>query len=251
MSIIVNNGVANIKETPGIIADTSSNFPIVDKISEGTIFISTTDGTIWRAQSGGWVLLGGGQSIYNLQQVVDATSSPVLKLGIIWTLIDTTDPLFQSIWEQYAGGFTITSTQNDFQIQYDILQFQGRRVSTGDTFTLSNFYTKKNNQLILYPEDSGTISLQDPPFISTISSTPFTPLGTRNGIYRTVAGASSIVLNPANWDDRKTVTFCVDQTFTFSATGGATIKGNAFVNKTGLFYATFLKDFNTFYISHV
>ena len=259
MSITVNNGVSNIKATPGIIADDYANIPAATDVATGTIFIDTVGLMIYRSEAGGWFVLGGG-SIPNLQQVLDAGNTAANQSI---TLSDSSGDISyfypyniicektgNSITEHYSSGIDTTDLATNIKTSYrpNFINFQNlvsldiQQLYPNPTFS---------NQKSYLPEDNGTLALQNPPFISTISSTPFTPTGTKNGIYRVATGASSIVLNPANWVDRKTLTFCFDITaVTFSITGGATLRGLPIINVAGLYYVTYLSSFNTFYLSH-
>lgn len=260
MSITINNGVANIKGTPGIIQDSFVNIPAAVDVANGTIFIDTVSLNILINLNGVWTLLYAPGGIPNLQQVLDSGNTAANQSITISDSSNNISYFFpyniicektgDSTTEHYSSGIDTTDFVTNIKTSYrpNFINFQNLvGLNIQQLYPNSTFANQKS----YLPENDGTLALQDPPFISTINSSPFTPSGTKNGIYRTVAGASSIVLNPANWVDRKTLTFCVDQTFTFSATGGATIKGNAVVNKLGLFYATYLQSFNTFYISHV
>jgi hypothetical protein len=60
MAININNGVQNIKSTPGMIADDYANIPAASNVANGTLFVDTVGLNIYRAQSGGWFVLGGG-----------------------------------------------------------------------------------------------------------------------------------------------------------------------------------------------
>ena len=126
-------------------------------------------------------------------------------------------------------------------LAFDVLGIAQQRLQPNQSFSARS----------TLPETDGTLALQDPPLQFSINSTPFTPNATYNRIYRVIAGASSIVLNPSNWIDRRTLTFCFDVTaITFSVTGGATLRGIALINVTGLYYVTYLSSVNTFYLSH-
>jgi hypothetical protein len=72
MSLYFNNNTANIKETPGFIADTFSNRPAAGNVSIGTIFIGTDNNSIYRSDGTNWSTLGGGGSTPNLQAVLTA-----------------------------------------------------------------------------------------------------------------------------------------------------------------------------------
>lgn len=69
MSLNFNNGVANIRQTPGIISNISANKPGAADVATGTLYISTDTGTIERSDGATWVSLGGG-STADLQTVL-------------------------------------------------------------------------------------------------------------------------------------------------------------------------------------
>lgn len=75
MSITINNGVSNIKATPGIIADDYANIPAATNVATGTIFIDTVGLTIYRSESGGWFALGGGGGTPNFDAVLNQGNS--------------------------------------------------------------------------------------------------------------------------------------------------------------------------------
>jgi hypothetical protein len=71
MSIILNNGVQNIKGTPGIIQDSFVNIPAANTLANGTIFIDTVSLNILINISGIWTLLyAGGGSTPNIDTVL-------------------------------------------------------------------------------------------------------------------------------------------------------------------------------------
>jgi len=262
MSIILNNGVQNIKGTPGIIQDSFVNIPAATSVANGTIFIDTVSLNILINLSGIWTLLYASGSTPNLDQVVaagnavndqtieiyDTTTSTLVEIGGSFISII----LFPNVrLSQYYDRLEIadySTTLRQVSLYADKLRWIETTGGTRqDLFPNTTFA----GQVVYLPESNGTIALQDEPLQASINSTPFTPSGTFNKIYRVVAGASSIVLNPANWIDRKTLTFCFDVTaVTFSVTGGATLRGIALINNTGLYYVTYLSSANTFYLSH-
>lgn len=264
MSITVNNGVANIKGTPGIIQDSFVNIPAAVDVANGTIFIDTVSLNILINLNGFWTLLYASGSTPTLQQVLNAGNTAT-DVGIIlndtvnnnatceingnYFVLDNSNPANNSVLTSYFLRIINNVDAILLYLRPEYLQFGN------NSSTLVNQYIYPNpnyaNQKAYIPESNGTLALQDPPFISTINTAAVTVNGTKNGIYRVATGAVTVTLQPSNWGDRKTLTFCVEANFTFVATGGATIKGVAFVNKTGLFYATYLSSFNTFYISHV
>jgi len=262
MSIILNNGVQNVKNTPGIIQDSSINLPLATSVANGTVFIDNDSLNILINKNGIWTLLYASGSTPTLQQVLTAGNTATDKTIII-------DNTIQGLLTTIGDGFNgMTVDDNNAQVygQYrnNIISLQdaGNNKSVELTFDFLTFTVPGFSNQYLYPnpasiakvylpENDGTLALQDPPLQSSITTTPFTPSGTKNRIYRVQAGASSIVLNPANWVDRKTLTFCFDVTaVTFSVTGGATLRGIALVNITGLYYVTYLSSANTFYLSH-
>ena len=60
MGIIVNNGVTNISNTPGIITDVFDNRPAATTVAIGTLFISTNTQAIFTNVAGTWVQVGKG-----------------------------------------------------------------------------------------------------------------------------------------------------------------------------------------------
>lgn len=82
MSITINNGVSNIKATPGIIADDYANIPAATNVATGTIFIDTVGLMIYRSEAGGWFALGGGGGTPTIQQVVD-TGNTIINNNIL------------------------------------------------------------------------------------------------------------------------------------------------------------------------
>lgn len=260
MSITVNNGVANIKGTPGIIQDSFVNIPAAVDVANGTIFIDTVSLNILINLNGVWTLLYAPGGIPNLQQVLDSGNTAINQDMILSDSSNNVASIYpyniicektgNAVTEHYSNGIDTTDLITNIKTSYkanfinfqDLISLNIQQLYPNQTFA---------NQKTYLPENDGILALQNPPFISTINTAAVTVNGTKNGIYRVATGAVTVTLQPSNWVDRKTLTFCVESSFTFVATGGATIKGIAFVNKTGLFYATYLQSFNTFYISHV
>lgn len=260
MSIIVNNGVQNIKGTPGIIQDSFVNLPAATTVANGTIFIDTVSLNILINISGVWTLLYSTGGTPNLQQVLDSGNTAINQDMILSDSSNNVASIYpyniicektgNSITEHYSSGLDVTDLTTNVKTSYKATQINFQNLVS---LNLQQLYpnTTFANQKMYMAESDGTLALQDPPLQANINSTPFTPSGTFNKIYRVVAGASSIVLNPSQWVDRKTLTFCGDVTYTFSATGGATLRGQSFINNTGLIYVTYLQSANTFYISHI
>jgi hypothetical protein len=110
-----------------------------------------------------------------------------------------------------------------------------------------------DNQKVYLPAYNGTLATTQPQFQATINSTPYTINGADQNLYTVVTGANNIILNPANWLNRITVTLLVDITGTsFSTTGGATIRGavgGTFAISVGMVSVMYFQSNNTFYIS--
>lgn len=262
MSIVLNNGVQNIKGTPGIITADFATAPAANFVAIGTIWIDSVSLNILQSDGNNWNTIGGAGSIPNLSQVLTAGNTAT---DLDFTLEDSV-----TLTETYVSGSAISIVKFpavrttfyynfweiiDNSVAQRITRIYPDYIYFEETVSNQKAYLYPNltyaGQIARLPESSGTISLQDPPLQASINTTPFTPSGNYNKIYRVIAGASSIILNPANWVDRKTLTFCGDVTYTFSAAGGATLRGQAFINATGLVYVTYLSSANTFYISHI
>lgn len=61
--IAFNNGVANVRQTPGISADTLTNRPVATVVAVGTIYITTDTNNIYRSDGENWVLIGSGSGV--------------------------------------------------------------------------------------------------------------------------------------------------------------------------------------------
>ena len=223
--INLNNGVANVKQTPAIIADILSNIPSANSVGEGTLFIDITTRQILRSESGGWITYGFG-AVPDLQSV--------LNVGNLATNIE-----IESLDSVANETFIIRGTYLEW---LELTGNQGQYLYPSPAFALQKVYL---------PSYDGNLAVTQHQIQADIISTPYTLNGDNQNSYRVRAGASSIVLNPANWVDRITVTLCFDVTaVTFSVTGGATLRGIALINVTGLYYVTYLSSANTFYLSH-
>lgn len=60
MAIVINNSVANINNTPGIITDVIANRPSASLVANGTLFISTDTQAIYTNNNGAWLQVGKG-----------------------------------------------------------------------------------------------------------------------------------------------------------------------------------------------
>jgi hypothetical protein len=58
--IAFNNGVANVRQTPGISADTLANRPAATVVAVGTIYITSDTNNIYRSDGENWILIGSG-----------------------------------------------------------------------------------------------------------------------------------------------------------------------------------------------
>jgi hypothetical protein len=68
--IAFNNGVTNVLETPGIIADTVINQPAATAVAVGTLYIQTDAGKIERSNGSTWDSIGGGGSTPGIDDVL-------------------------------------------------------------------------------------------------------------------------------------------------------------------------------------
>jgi hypothetical protein len=263
MSIKINNQIINAKKLPAIYNNIDSDAGPASQYPDGFLLIDTPANRILINDGASWVdVTSGTFSAPTLDQVVAAGNDVNDGVIIVYdTIVDTSNTiggsfisinLFPNVrLTQYYDRLEIvdySTTNRQTKFFADQIQFEE---TTG--FIKQNLKPNSSfsGQVITLPESTGTIALQDEPLQASINSSPFTPIGNFNKIYRVVAGASSIVLNPANWVDRKTLTFCFDVTaVTFSVTGGATLRGIALINNTGLYYVTYLSSANTFYLSH-
>jgi len=60
MAIVLNNGVTNIKGTPGINSDIFANRPAATDVAPGSIYIATDTGVIYQSNGVSWSTIGGG-----------------------------------------------------------------------------------------------------------------------------------------------------------------------------------------------
>jgi len=264
MSIVLNNGVQNVKGTPAIITGDFFAAPLANTVAIGTVWIdNVTNYYMYQSNGTNWIQIAGGNvEVPTLQDVLNSgNSADDTSIILRDNSTNTTNEILGSAMAIVLFPFVRSTLYYD---RLEILDYSTslRQVSlyanklrwietTGGARQDLLPNTIFAGQTVYLPESNGTLALQDPPLQTSINTTPFTPTGTYNRIYRVIAGASSIVLNPANWVDRKTLTFCFDVTaVTFSVTGGATLRGIALVNITGLYYVTYLSSANSFYLSH-
>lgn len=261
MSIRLNNGVANVKGTPAMITADFATAPAASAVAIGTIWIDTVSHNILQSDGGTWNTIGGGGATPNLQNVLDAGNIANDNTIILYNSgTDTTSILASDDGlTQLETASLVNSRLNTTELFIDDRNqsinispsyTQYEKISSG---LIQQLYPNPTfaNQKVYISESDGTIQLQDSRYIGLINSTPSTPTVQFNCIHRVVAGASSIVLNPTFWKDRITGIFLFDVTaVTFSVTGGATLRGIALINVTGLYYVTYLSSANTFYLSH-
>lgn len=60
MAITINNGIANIDNTPGAASGVFSNRPSATNVAEGTLYFSTDTAAIYQAVAGSWINYAGG-----------------------------------------------------------------------------------------------------------------------------------------------------------------------------------------------
>lgn len=159
MSLNFNNGVTNIRQTPGIIANIFANQPGASDVANGTLFIATDTGAIYRSDGASWIGIGGG-SAPDLQTVLTAgnTSSLGFQLfvsGAAPNAFTLHDP-GTSTWANYSnpdfiqiigyGTPTLNFTSNSF-IRNDVgYQIEIQSLPGGDKFVLGfDSLTRQNS----------------------------------------------------------------------------------------------------------
>jgi len=260
--ITINNKITNAKKLPAIYNNVDADAGSPTQYPEGFLLIDTLANRILINVSGSWVdVTSGSGSTPNLQQVLDTGNNANDKSIVLQNLVSDLKNTYGDGYAAYVEDLTDVNHYMQATIQqiifknsasvgsrlrFDYLEFNVLGIAEQRLLPNQSFAAKST-----LPETDGTLALQDPPLQFSINSSPYTPNATYNRIYRVIAGASSIVLNPSNWIDRRTLTFCFDVTaVTFSVTGGATLRGIALINVTGLYYVTYLSSVNTFYLSH-
>ena len=87
MAIQVNNGVTNVKGTPGIISGALADIPAVETTPLGTLYFSYTDSTIYQNLDNSiWFVIasaGGGGSTPTLQQVTTAGATTTDNIFVL------------------------------------------------------------------------------------------------------------------------------------------------------------------------
>jgi len=123
MAIKFNNGIVNVKGTPGVITDTLANRPNANTVLIGTVFFSTDNNVIYQVHTigaiQGWAVMGGGGGgTQNLDNV--------LYQGGQFTS-DRTSNLNNYGWElQNIDYFNInTFSQNNWSFTTNSLKFYG------------------------------------------------------------------------------------------------------------------------------
>lgn len=111
MSIQFNNGIINVKGTPGVITDTLANRPNANSVLLGTIFFSTDNNIIYQVHTigalQGWAVMGGGGGgTQNLDNVLfqggQFTSDRLSNLNNFdWTLYNVNDFVIKFVNNNY------------------------------------------------------------------------------------------------------------------------------------------------------
>lgn len=153
MSLNFNNGVANIRQTPGIISNTSANKPGAADVATGTLYISTDTGTIERSDGATWVSLGGG-STADLQTVLNTGN---ISNNVGFTIVDTINNDYFRLDTTTFGIPTITFfnflSNANLDINYGALNFYNNFANKGLYINIdslqsqdltTNYYTKIN-----------------------------------------------------------------------------------------------------------
>ena len=74
--IAFNNGVANVRQTPGISADTLANRPAATVVAVGTIYITSDTNNIYRSDGENWQLIGSGSgSVPGIDDVLSVSQN--------------------------------------------------------------------------------------------------------------------------------------------------------------------------------
>jgi len=225
--------------------------------------------------------IGGSSATPTLDQVLTAGNTSL-------NYIHFTDANGNNFYLNPADYFLIINDNGDNAITLDLYEFRINGIADGLLGIFSNgaaqfrnnaldYYTSYKAENILFldkntsvsqslfpspafddqkvylPAYNGTLATTQAQFQATINSTPYTINGNDQNLYTVVTGANNIILNPANWLNRITVTLLVDITGTsFSTTGGATIRGavgGTFAISVGMVSVMYFQSNNTFYIS--
>lgn len=127
MSIQFNNGIINVKGTPGVITDTLANRPNANTVLLGTIFFSTDNNIIYQVHTigalQGWAVMGGGGGgTQNLDNVLfqggQFTSDRLSNLNNFdWTLYNVNDFVIKfgdnSYWDFKQNQFAFFNTSGN------------------------------------------------------------------------------------------------------------------------------------------
>jgi len=148
----------------------------------------------------------------------------------------------------------LLDTEEGEQLTIGNYYIEFRDIISDKTQTIYPSNANYNDQLIFLPEDTGTLSLQDPPYYDALldlSAGSITPNIDKNSIIQIIVGdaINSINLDKDRWKDKVTLTICNKATLTarVDVTNGFLYGNN--VLSQGLYYITYLDSTESFYIT--
>jgi len=163
MPINFNNGIVNVKGTPGVITDTLANRPNANTVLIGTVFFSTDNNVIYQVHTigavQGWAVMGGGgggtQNLDNvLYQGGQFTNDRLSDLNnFYWELYNVSDFVIRfsdnSYWDfnvNYLRYYNALGNYNLFSVE----------ANTGNVL-LGDFYSQFNSCYIQIDQPTNSI----------------------------------------------------------------------------------------------
>ena len=129
--IAFNNGVTNIKNTPGIISDTADNLPSAELVAVGTIYIETNTGTMKQSDGTNWYTIGGGAGATPGIDDVLAVNQLLTQTRVIQT---------NGNQLQIANSSALMAQFDDNFINFGVINLANLKIdySTNEIYTINN-----------------------------------------------------------------------------------------------------------------
>jgi hypothetical protein len=159
--IAFNNGVANVRQTPGISADTLANRPAATVVAVGTIYITSDTNNIYRSDGENWILIGSGSG-----GGVNPTSQyiPYNNAGTFadsYLINNTNDFILNSFYGGVIQGFLLNFDGGEFVFGYNETTDNNNIFKSGTNCIMGDGFNNLNQTKLIINDTNQFIRTQE------------------------------------------------------------------------------------------